>query len=196
MNRFVRTLRTAALTALVGAAVLILPATSVFAAPNPQTTQPPAATPAAPATLTPAEQATRLEQRLKNEQAWLTTQGNNLDRVNQLVTRAQTVIDRFKSRGVDVQALQTALDDFKATLPSAVQVHNIASGILNAHTGFDANGKVNDLPTARATVQSAYESLDQCRQILKTAVTNLRSEIRNFRQQHRPKPTPTATPGA
>ncbi len=183
MNRFVRTLRTAALASLVGATILILPASSVFAAPNPQTTPPPAAT----APLTPAEQAIRLEQRLKNEQAWLTTQGNNLDRANQLVTRAQTVIDRFKSRGVDVQPLQTALDDFKATLPSAVQVHTTASGILTAHAGFDANGKVTDLPTARATVQSAYESLDQCRQILRTAVGDLRSEIRKFRQAHKPK---------
>jgi len=196
MNRFIRTLRTAMLAGLVGAAILILPASSVFAAANPQTTTPPTATPAAPARLTPAEQAARVEQRLKNEQAWLTTQGNNLDRANKLVTVAQSVIDRFKARGVDVQPLQTALDDFNATLPSAVKVHETASGILNTHAGFDASGKVTDLATARATVQSAHESLEQCRQILKTAVSDLRTEIQNFRQAHKPAPKPTATPGA
>jgi hypothetical protein len=196
MNRFIRTLRTAALAGLVGAAVLILPASSVFAAANPQTTNPPAATPTAPAALTPAEQAARVEQRLKNEQTWLTTQGNNLDRANKLVTVAQSVIDRFKARGIDVQPVQTALDDFKAALPAAVQMHTTASGILNTHAGFDASGKVTDLATARATVQSAYESLEQCRQTLKTAVSDLRTEIKNFRQAHKPAPKPTATPGA
>jgi hypothetical protein len=186
------------LTGLIGAAVVVFPVGNVFAAFDPQTTNPPVTptAPAAPARNTAANQASRLEKRLKNQQAWLAVQGRNLDRANTLITRAQAIIDRFKSRGVDVQALQTALDNFKATLPSAVQVHNTASGILKAHAGFNDSGVVTDIKTARATVQSAHESLLQAHQILHSAVTDLRKEIVNFRGQHKPAPKPTPTAAA
>jgi hypothetical protein len=194
MNNFLARIRKFALAgvlaSLVAGAVLVVPSLNVFASANPQTVTPPAAQ------ATPADQTSRLEQRLKNEQTWLTAQGNRIDRSNTLTERAQQVIDRFKGKGVDVTPLQTALDNFKSTLPSAAQVHATASGILAAHNGFDANGVVTDPKAAQVTVQSAYESLEQARQILNSAFSDLRNEIRTFRQNHKPKApaAPTATP--
>ncbi len=108
-------------------------------------------------------------------------------------------LDNFKARGVDVSPLQTALDNFKNTLPAATQVNATASAILSAHNGFDAGGGVTDQAAARTTVQSAGESLHEVHQILSAAIGDLRSEVKIFRQQHKvkkPAATPTATPGS
>jgi hypothetical protein len=181
-------------TALVAGAFLVIPSLTAFAAAAPQTANPPAAHTPQP------DPTSRLETRFQKEQIWDTTQGKRIDLTNTLIGRAQGVIDRFKARGVDVAALQTALDNFKISTTSASAIHAKAGEILSTHAGFDANGKVIDQTAARATVQSAGESLQEARQTLNDAIPALRQEIRTFRQQHKPAapvptaPAPTAVP--
>jgi hypothetical protein len=179
------------MTTLLAGAFLAYPGLTVFAAASPQTVTPPAAQ-------TPQPDSTaRLEQRYQQEQTTFTAQGKRIDLTNTLIGRAQGIIDRFKVKGVDVTALQTALDNFKTSVASAGAIHAKAGDILSAHAGFDANGKVTDQTAARTTLQSAGESIQQARQTLNTAGSDLRQAIRTFRQQHKPaKPAPTAAPTA
>ena len=71
-------------------------------------------------------------------------QGHILDRADGMVERFQGLIERMNENGKDTTALQTALDAFKEALKEAHPIYESAKGLINAHQGFDADGKVTD----------------------------------------------------
>jgi hypothetical protein len=155
-----------------------------------QTTTPttPSATPAAPQnTAGQAARKAALEKAFARENTAATIQATNLQKIGAAATNAQTLITKAQGKGWDVSALQAALNTFNTQIANAQALHNTAAGILSAHTGFDADGKVTDVAGAAQTVKDAHQSLADARSVMHQAVADLRSAVRAFRASHKGK---------
>jgi hypothetical protein len=108
--------------------------------------------------------------------------------------KVNTLIAKFQAKGVDTSALSIALSTFNGKVTEAKAAYDQADSILNSHAGFDANGKVTDVEQAKATLKSAGESMKLQHQIMKSAVTDLRSTVRDFIKDHRPEKPADTTP--
>jgi hypothetical protein len=141
-----------------------------------------------------AEKAAQQEQRLANafkrEQDALAKQQTHLDKINELTTKAQTLIDKARANGKDVATLESALATFKSQMTQAQAKHDTAAGILSTHNGFDANGAVTDRTTARETVMSARQSLRDTHITLRQAIVDFRQVVRTWRAANHPNKTP------
>ena len=166
--------------------IAAIPAASAYAAPG---------TPPAPGQVAEARNA-RLEKAYQREQSWLTTQQNNLNRMNTIADKVQQFITTQQGKGKDVTALQNALTTFKTQIATALASHNTAANILNTHQGFDANGKVIDADQARQTVFDARQSLRDAHDVMRQAISDLHRAIHEWREVNGAKTNPpsTATP--
>ena len=167
--------------------VAAMPASAAYAAPG----TPPA--PGQPG----AVRNERLEQAYQREQAWLSQQQDNLNKMNSIAERVQQFITTQRDKGKDVSALQAALATFKSQIAAAQASHTTAANVLSAHLGFDANGKVTDAAQARQTLLDARQSLRDAHNVMRQAVLDLHRAIRAWRQASVTKDQqPAATPSS
>lgn len=94
---------------------------------------------------------------------------------------AQQLIDRAKTNGKDVTAVQSALDAFSRAVQDARPIFESTQGIIASHSGFDSNGNVTDPTQAKATVKDLSDKLMQVRTLLRDPATALRDAIGAFR---------------
>ncbi len=179
---------------ILAAVLVVLPASKAFAADATATPQ------ASPAVSTAAKvSSAKLEQDFQKEQLELKDQGNNLNKLDAMVTKGGTFLTNLKGKGKDIEVLQTVLDVFKQDVDSATAFHNSADQILTTHAGFDNNGKVIDQTQAAATVMTAKDKLMEARLVIRGAAFDLRGTLHTFRQgriaspQAAPQVTPTPT---
>ncbi len=111
-----------------------------------------------------------------------------------MVERVQEWIYTFAEEGEDVSELQSALDGFEAALAESQDYHQAAQAILDAHAGFDEDGRVTDREQAQETIREAGQLLRDARRALKDGAANLRRALRDWRREHRPRPS--GSPGA
>src|SRR5450759_1804137 len=156
--------------------VISIPAPAYAAAftgsPTTATTVAPAASNASNANLTRTFQA---------EQVRLKTQAGNLDKANAGIARIQGLIDQAKAKSVDTRLLETALSTFKTQLASAQSAHDTAATILAAHTGFIADGSVNDAVIARQTLLDAHQALVNAATSMSQSVKDLSAAVKTWR---------------
>ena len=145
----------------------------------------PPATPAAPKAKS-GDKTGKLEQAYAKEQAALTQQADRLAKVNTAADKLSTLIDKAKSNGKDVSALEAALATFKGQVAKAHTAHDQAASILSTHSGFGTDGKVTDAVAARQTVASARTSLEDAHVILQQAVADLHATVRSWREANPP----------
>lgn len=155
-----------------------LPLTPAFAAAQ--------AEPPAPG-LDPAKAAQRLEKAFARQQKAVARLGKS----DELIGRIETLIERASQNGKDVSAILAALENLKTALKAAQPNLDKADQILQAHSGFDASGKVTDVDAARETVRGAGEALHAYRSEVKDEFQALREAIQAFREAN---PRPTASP--
>lgn len=117
-----------------------------------------------------------------------------MGRADELIARAQRLIDRLKANGKDVSAVQAALDAFAAAVKEAHPIYESMKGIVNSHQGFDDNGKVTDAVKARETVKAMHAKIQEIKTTLNGTGKALREAIKAFRQAN-PRPQPTVTGG-
>ena len=111
------------------------------------------------------------------EQNWLLRQSNAIEKSIASAKNLQTVINDAAAKGIDVTALQAALDAFNNSMPDIQASHQQAADILAAHNGFDSNGEVTDATSARETLVSARQSLSEAHFALTNAVLTLKNAI-------------------
>jgi hypothetical protein len=145
-------------------------------------------TPAAPS----RERANaRLERTFARQLRRLERIGKLYDGTDPMLSKAQKLIDKAKEKGLDVSALQAALEAFKAALPAGQPFYEQAQSIAGSHEGFDASGKVTDVEAARATVESLHDELEQFHQAMDGAGRSLHEALKDFREANpRPKHGP------
>ena len=115
---------------------------------------------------------------------------DRIGRVDAFMEQIQSLIDRAKSRGKDVAAVQAALDAFSDGVKNAKPIYESMHGIVNSHQGFDANGKITDPEKARETVKSMTEKLKEIRTTMNGTGGALHEAIKAFREaNHRPSNT-------
>ncbi len=108
-------------------------------------------------------------------------------------TKIQNLIDQASERGLDASELQAALDAFKAALAKNRPLYDQAKSILDSHNGFNAGGNVTDVETARSTVESLHEKLEEFHDAMEGTEKALHEALKAFREAN---PRPTATPAA
>ncbi len=141
----------------------------------------------------PPAQTQTPDQRL--EQIWARQQKHyaRLGKVDQLIDRVQTLLDRATAKGKDASAVQAALTAFEAAWKNAKPTYESMNGIVNSHQGFDANGMVTDTAKAKETVKDMHDKFLEIKTTLNGTGKALRDAIQAFRQAN-PRPWTTATP--
>ena len=127
----------------------------------------------------------RLERVWARMQRVYERQGHTLERADAMIERVQALINRVAENGRDVTALQTALDAFNEALKEAHPIYESAKGILNAHQGFDVDGKVTDHEKAVETVKDLGDKLKEVREIVGEPGNALREALKAFRETRR-----------
>jgi hypothetical protein len=100
------------------------------------------------------------------------------------------LIDRASENGRDVTALQAALDAFEAAVQTARPQYEELAEIVDAHSGFDADGKVTDVEQARATVKELGAGLKDVKTAMGGKGKALREAIKAFREANKPDEEP------
>ncbi len=176
---------------IVGLVVVALPFQSVFASGEDAASIPTDISSADPATTN-----SRLELAFVREKSILARISEASNNFSLVTSDIQTFLDKAKSNGKDVSAIQTAFDAFKTAFQSGKTYYDQANTILTSQAGFDNNGKVIDAQKARTTVKSLRDILLQYNGTVKTSRQALRDAVRNFRLANPRKnaaPTPTTT---
>jgi methyl-accepting chemotaxis protein len=117
--------------------------------------------------------------------------GKAFDQSGAMLEKAQALIDKAAENGRDVSALQAALDTFDAAIQSARPQYDELAGIIDAHAGFDADGKVTDIEQARSTVRELGAALKEVKSAMGGTGKAFREALRAFREANRP-PEPSA----
>jgi hypothetical protein len=168
-------------------AIAALPFSSVFAA----AAQSVAATPPAPRD--PALASARLELVFATQKYRVEIIGLSIDNADILFKRAQMLIDKARSNGKDVFAVQAAFDVYKAAFEKGKPLYTQAKVVVDMHAGFDDSGKLIDTEKAKATVKSLGDFIKQYRDTVGEARKALREAIQAFRQAN-PRSTPIPIP--
>ena len=149
-----------------------LPLSSVHAAGLDQTSTP-------PATLklgTP-----RLERAFARETKIVNKAGKLYEQFDKGFPKLQKRLDKAKEKGKDVSAAQTALDAVKKALTDARPLYNQAKSLVDAHTGFDASGKVTDPAAALETVKSLRDAGKQFKTAMGGTIKTLHEALKALR---------------
>ena len=116
-----------------------------------------------------------------------------MGRTDNLVEKAQQLIERAAENGKDVSAVQAALDAFEDALKDAQPVYESIKGIVNSHQGFDEDGKVTDAEKAKETVREMGGKLKEIKDAMDGTGKALREALQAFREAN-PRPERTPTP--
>jgi hypothetical protein len=150
-----------------------------------------------PSTPVPGQaSASRLQSAWAKEQAVYVRIGTMLTRADGLVSRIQSRIDKVKTSGKDVSAVQSALAAFSSALKDVHSIYDGMKSIFSNHAGFDDSGAVTDPVQALQTVKDAHTQLLAIRQTgIRDAGKALRGAIQAFRQSNSPSTPTPATSG-
>ena len=177
---------------VVSLVVVALPFTNVFAAGADISSIPADISTADPTTLN-----ARLELAFNREKSIVNRIGEAVNNFDMITGNVQKLLDKAKSSGKDISAVQTAFNAFKTAFQTGKPYYEQANTIIAAPAGFDSNGKVTDAAKAKATVKSLRDALQQYSSNVKTARLAMRDAVRNFRSANPRKnatPAPTSNP--
>jgi len=173
---------------LVVGIALAVPGSTVAAAGLEDETPPPA-----PAALD-GRIKTRLENQFNRLQNLLTRQAERVEKLPDLANKIQGRIDALKAKGLDTSALESALATYNAAIPGIQSLHENTAAFLSAHAGFDADGKVTDIATARSTLESARQAMGVTHDEMKSGAQALLKAMRVFRAANPPPAPATGEP--
>ncbi|HMX73259.1 MAG TPA: hypothetical protein PKE35_03350 [Anaerolineales bacterium] len=112
--------------------------------------------------------------------------GKGFEKTDEFTAKVQDRIDKAAANGKDVTALQAALDAYEAAVKNARPAYESIQGIVSAHQGFDANGKVTDAEKAKATVQAMRTKMQEVKTSMNGTFKALRDAIKAFREANQP----------
>ena len=132
----------------------------------------------------------RLERMLRLERATLNCISRNFERLDRLVRRGDALIARAKDNGKDVSSLESALAEFQAVEGDARLALDSVSSLLASPAGFDANGKVTDRETAKATLEEGHAQFQDIRSTIGEGARNLQEAFKAWREANPPQSNP------
>lgn len=147
--------------------------------------------PANPPTSQTKPDYSRLERIWQREQLRYQREGTLLSKADGFISKVQALLDKASQKGWDVSTVQAALNAFASVIPAAQTAHEPGQAIIDAHSGFNANGEVTDPATALETVKSLAQVLKATRTAMNGTGRALWQAIRDLRQSHRASGTTT-----
>jgi cytochrome c556 len=105
------------------------------------------------------------------------------------IAKFQARLDKAKSNGKDVAALQSALNAFGAALKNAKPIYDSMGSIVSSHSGFDASGKVTDSELAKTTVKEMRTKMQELKSAMGGTGKALREAMKAFREANKPADT-------
>jgi len=112
--------------------------------------------------------------------------GDALESADDSVDKAYDRIAELEAAGKDVDMLEEAVAAFETLYGQAQADQQAALALVDAHAGFDLNGKVTDLAEARETVKAVKPFLSSAQENILDAlqtITNASREFRDLSQQ-------------
>ena len=113
--------------------------------------------------------------------------GKGFEDTDEQIAKFQARIDKAAENGKDVTALQAALDAFESALKSGEPIYDSMSLIVNAHQGFDANGKVTDAELAKSTLKEMRAKMQELKSAMNGTGKALREAMKAFREANKPE---------
>ena len=138
-------------------------------------------TPAAPS----KDRTPRLEQAFARQSKILARVGKLYEQADLGFPKIQSRLDKAKAKGLDVAAVQTALDTLKKALTDARPLYNQAKSTADAHKGFDTAGKVTDPAAAAETIKSLRDTGKQFKTAMNGTVKALHEAIKALRESRK-----------
>jgi peptidoglycan hydrolase CwlO-like protein len=132
----------------------------------------------------------RLEQIWARELQAYERVGKAFADVDGSIAKIQARLDKAKENGKDVTALQAALDAYESALLAAKPSYEKIGGLVGAHAGFDADGKVTDAEQAKATVKEVGGQLKALKESMGGTFKALREAMKAFREANKPADAP------
>ncbi len=127
----------------------------------------------------------------KLEQAWerqlnaYERMGKAFDGIEERIAKLQERIDKAAETGMDVAALQAALDAYEEAMLAARPAYEDIGEIVDAHPGFDDDGNVTDFDAAKSTVTEMRGQMKDVRSQMGGTFMALRDAFRAFREENR-----------
>ncbi len=107
--------------------------------------------------------------------------GASLENASDSVSKAEARIDELIKEGKDVSELKEAAAQFETLIKEAENAYNAAQSLVNLHSGFDGQGRVEDLADARETVNAIEPYLSSARENIIEAVRVVYEAIEAYR---------------
>ena len=89
--------------------------------------------------------------------------GTSLENASDSMSQAEARIEELIEKGKDVTELEEAVVQFETLIEEAENAYSAAQSLVNLHSGFDAQGKVEDLAEAREKVYAIEPYLSTAR---------------------------------
>lgn len=96
--------------------------------------------------------------------------GAALDDANGSMSRAEERIDKLLNEEKDVAELEEALSQFEILIEKAENAYSAAQSLVDLHSGFNDQGRVDDLEKARETINAIEPYLSTARKNIVEAV--------------------------
>jgi hypothetical protein len=109
--------------------------------------------------------------------------GRSLKYTEQAAERAQKRITELKVNGEDVTELEEALDTYYDLIAEAEQVQVLAESLVELHNGFDEDGLIDDLETARETVAEIEPNIKTVRDNIIEAAHVIYEAIQAYQEE-------------
>ena len=106
------------------------------------------------------------------------------------IAKIQSMIDKAAANGKDVSSLQSALDAYKTALVASKPAYEQLAATMESHAGFDANGKVTDSETAKATLKQVRDEMKALKESMGGTFKALREAVKAFREANKPAKEP------
>ncbi|MFN8433253.1 MAG: hypothetical protein U0V18_04505 [Anaerolineales bacterium] len=116
--------------------------------------------------------------------------GKAFEDTDAYIAKIQSMIDKAAANGKDVSSLQSALDAYKAALVASKPAYEQLATTMEAHAGFDANGKVTDSETAKATLKQVRDEMKALKESMGGTFKALREAVKAFREANKPTKEP------
>jgi hypothetical protein len=96
--------------------------------------------------------------------------GAALEDANGSMSRAEERIDKLLEEGKDVAELEEAISQFEILIEKAKNAYSAAQSLVDLHSGFNDQGRVEDLEKARETINAIEPYLSTARKNIIEAV--------------------------
>jgi hypothetical protein len=106
-------------------------------------------------------------------------------KVNEGFPKLTAKLAKLKEKGIDISDVEAKMAAFVSAVNANKQHYDQAKSLLNAHAGFDVNGKVTNLEQAHSTLEAVRVEFKAYRDGIRDASKAFRQAVKAMRELQR-----------